>query len=254
VGGLWAEPTPPPARFELHPPDEVELMVHQGRRIPVDRDRYVVDCAGLLDPVARFQMRRLLRELEEDSEQRVVVFTYGSLAEFGWSDSMAARDEFARTLYQAWDLAGPNPELPGHLLTLGRNPRHVLYLTGEAFRQEWVRELRNMFLDDLPNPLEDPLLSARLFELLGEASVQARRHTGADWITMACTLGLALLVYGGFLLAQRLRRQDPPPPPPKELAAPRLYGVRPREVTAEDLYVDLRQGKPPVKPPGGRQG
>lgn len=232
-----------PGGFEGFLRDEARLEQYQGRTVPAATDRHLVDLAGLIDPVARFQIRRLLKQLEEDTEQRIAVVTYTSLEEFGWTDSMSARDDFARVLYDAWGLAGGNPELPGHLLTIGRGPRHVLYVTGDGFRLDWVRDLRNLLLDQLPNPIEDPLLSARLLELLQEADYTTRDHTGADWITMAATGLLAVFVYLGFLGIQKLQRQEPPPPPPVELAAPRRVGEPEREITVSDLYVDLRKQK-----------
>jgi hypothetical protein len=205
-------------------------------------DRYLNDFAGLIDPISAMEIRDLLAGVEEDTEQRITVVTYPPIQAFGWGDSPAARDDFLRTLYAAWGIAGDLPERPGHLLTIGPTPRHVLYLTGEGFRLAWTREIRNLMLDELPNPLKQKELGPELLRLLKGAVYIVEQNSGADWLTMLLTGGLAAFLFAGYSFIQNLRAQDPPPPPPKQLAPERKFGEPEREITADDLFVDLKAG------------
>jgi hypothetical protein len=224
------------------PPDALEVTNFEGRRGPMQDDRYVNDFGGIIEPSGRLALRRLLSDLEEEAEIRVTVLTYPDLTHFGWPDDPNTRAAFAGFVYQAWGIAGENPERPGHLLAIGLEPRHVLYITEEAFRFSWVRDMRNIYLDQLPIDLRDRKFSAHLLETVNEANEIAYANNGPDWATFLPMLGLAIFAWAGWSWVQNLRDEEPPPPPPKQLAPERKFGEPERELTAEDFYEDLHPG------------
>lgn len=248
VPGLRAQPGedpapgPPPPPPAPHPSVSFTMTRFQGRAVPALSDRYLNDFGGLIDPITRMKILDLLGYLEEQTEQRLTVVTYPPLEAFGWPDSPATREDFLRVLYGAWGIAGDLPERPGHLLCIGRSPRHVLYLAGEGFRHGWTREIRDLLLDELPNPLEQGNFSDELLRLLEGAVYIVEENSGLDWITILATCGLAGFAFGAYGFILKLRAQDPPPPPPKQLAAERRYGEPEREITADDLFESLHPG------------
>lgn len=242
--GVAAAQDDGPTRIETpFPPDAIELVSYQGRRGPALDDRYVNDFGGLIEPAGRLTLRRKLAELEQETEIRVTVITYPDLTHFGWPDDPPTREAFARFLYGAWEIAGEDPEKPGHLLAMALEPRHVLYLTEEAFRFSWVRDMRNIYLDQLPIDLRDPKFSGYLMATVDEANAIAYANNGPDWATFLPMLGLAIFAWAGWSWVQNLRDQDPPPPPPKQLAPERKFGVPERQLTADDFFEDLHPGR-----------
>lgn len=244
AGATSAQDAPNPIPLPFGP-DPIEVAMYEGRRGPVPDDRYVNDFGGILEPSGRLTLRRMLSDLEAETDLRVTVVTYPDLTHFGWPDDMPTREAFARFLYGAWGMAGEDPEKPGHLLVMALEPRHVLYLTDEAFRFSWVREMRNLYLDQLPIDLRDPKFSAYLLETVEEANAIAYDNSGPDWATFLPMLGLVLFGWAGWTWVQSLRDQDPPPPPPKQLAPERKHGEPERELTAEDFFEDLHPGRKP---------